>query len=191
MGNKEFWNEKFAGRADRPLAPEASLVENVAYFKNGTVLDIACGDGRNALYLLEKGFGVTGVDFSCRALKRLGSFAQRSGYYVKTAEIDLRAPDSLNGIGTFDNIIINHYRPDKRQLKSIGGHINDGGILFVCGFGHKHNTDAKLRKEDLIQPEDFIVIAESFELIKNTEQQDDRGFIVTYIFRKKYTADEA
>jgi 2-polyprenyl-3-methyl-5-hydroxy-6-metoxy-1,4-benzoquinol methylase len=190
MGNKEFWDEKFAGRADRPLAPEASLVENAAYFKNGTVLDIACGDGRNALYLLEKGFGVTGVDFSDKALERLRSFAQRNGYNLKTAEVDLSVPGSLNGIGTFDNIIINHYRLDKRQIKSIGDHINDGGILFVCGFGHKHKTDAKLRKEDLIRPGDFVDIAESFELIKSTEQQDDRGFIVTYIFRRKYTADE-
>ena len=28
-------------------------------FKCGTILDIACGDGRNVLFLAEKGFKVT------------------------------------------------------------------------------------------------------------------------------------
>lgn len=56
MGDKVYWNEKFSVRGDKPLSPERVVVENIKYFKRGTVLDVACGDGRNALLLLEEGF---------------------------------------------------------------------------------------------------------------------------------------
>ncbi|WP_130806159.1 class I SAM-dependent methyltransferase [Senegalia massiliensis] len=185
MGDKRFWDEKFANRNDNPLSPEKSLVDCVRYFKEGTILDIACGDGRNSLFLLKEGFKVTGVDFSIKALERLQMFAKRSNYVVNTVRIDLSKLNSLNDIGVFDNILINHYRLSKEGLADIENHISDNGILFVCGFGHKHQVDSKIRKQDLIQSSDFEDVKKSFELVKYIEDKDERGFFVTYIFRKR------
>lgn len=185
MGDEGYWDEKFASRSDNPLSPENSLVENIRYFKKGSVLDIACGDGRNSLFLLEKDFSVTGIDFSSKALERLNMFAKRRGYFVKTIQIDLAIPNSLDDVGVFDNIIINHYRLNKQQLANIERHLTSEGILFISGFGHKHRGDSKIKKEDLIQPTDFEDIKNSFELVNYTEFLDERGFLVTYIFRIK------
>ncbi|MDF2822574.1 MAG: methyltransferase protein [Clostridiales bacterium] len=182
MGNNEYWNEKFVNRSDNPLRPEKSLVDNIRYFKKGTVLDIACGDGRNALFLLEKCFSVTGIDFSSKALERLNLFGKRKGYLINTMQIDLDSPNPLKNIGFFDNIVINHYRLNKQQLADIERHLTSDGILFVSGFGHKHKVDSKIKEEDLIQPTDFENIEKSFELVNYTEFQDERGFFVTYIF---------
>ncbi|MDR7870118.1 MAG: methyltransferase domain-containing protein [Tissierellaceae bacterium] len=183
MGNKEYWNEKFSNRSDKPLSPEKSVVENFTYFKKGTVLDIACGDGRNTLFLLEKGFSVTGIDFSSKALERLNMFAKRKSNRVKTMQIDLSIPNSLDSIGIFDNILINHYRLNKHQLANLDKHLTNNGILFISGFGYKHKVNSKIKKEDLIQQNDFEDLKESFELVKYNEIQDERGFFVTYIFR--------
>ncbi|WP_010239037.1 class I SAM-dependent methyltransferase [Clostridium arbusti] len=185
IGNKEYWDEKFSNRSDKPLSPEKSLVENINCFKKGSVLDIACGDGRNTLFLIESGFEVTGVDFSDKALARLKMFSKRSNYFVTTKQIDLSFPNSLRNVGIFDNILINHYKLNKDQLIELQNHINDDGILFVSGFGSKHKVDSKIRKEDLIQSIDFEDINNSFELFKYIENQDIRGFFVTYIFRRK------
>lgn len=185
MGNKEYWNKKFSIRNDDPLNPEQSLVENIIYFNEGTVLDIACGDGRNALFLLEKGFRVTGVDFSNKALERLNMFAKQSNYSIETIQLDLSTTNSLDGVGVFDNIVINHYRLRKQQFENIDKYLTSGGILFVSGFGYKHNINLKIKEEDLIQPVDFENIKNTFKLIKYTEYQDDRGFFVTYLFRKR------
>lgn len=185
MGDERFWDEKFANRNDNLLSPEKSLVDCVEYFKEGTVLDIACGDGRNSLFLLEKGFEVTGVDFSSKALERLEMFAKRSNYVVNTMKIDLGKSNALNDIGVFDNIIINHYRLGKEQLANIENHISDNGILFVCGFGHKHQVDSKIRIQDLIQPSDFEDVKKSFELIKYIENKDERGFLLHIFFERE------
>lgn len=184
MGNEKYWDDKFSSRGDNLLGPEKSIVESLEYLKKGSVLDIACGDGRNAVYLLKNGFKVTGVDFSNKALERLESFANRNNYFVNTKQIDLNEPNALKNIGMFDNIIINHYRLNKKQFLDIENQITDGGILFVCGFGHKHQVDSKIRKQDLIQQDDFEYIYKSFELLRYFENQDDIGFFVTYIFRK-------
>lgn len=184
IGNKEYWDEKFIQRNDKLLSPEDVLVNNINYFKKGTVLDIACGDGRNTLFFLENGFKVTGIDFSLNALERLDRFAKRQDCFVITQQIDLSLSSALKNMGVFDNILINHYRLNQENLADIKNHISNNGILFISGFGYKHKVDEKIREEDLIQPTDFEMLENFFELIKYIENEDDRGFLVTYIFKK-------
>jgi 2-polyprenyl-3-methyl-5-hydroxy-6-metoxy-1,4-benzoquinol methylase len=184
MGNKEFWDEKFASRGNQLMNPEPALVENIQYLKRGRLLDIACGDGRNTMYLLEQGFQVTGVDFSREALDRLSYFARMKNYKVDTKQIDLSKEDSFSTLGTYDSIIINHYRLDAEKLIQLEHHLSDGGVLFISGFGHKHHVDSKIRSEDLIMPNDFTIIEESFELLKYSEIVNEIGFLVTYVFIK-------
>lgn len=184
MGNEKFWDEKFSSRRDNPLKPESIVIENVKYFKGGTVLDVACGDGRNTLFFLEKGFGVKGVDFSAKALMRLEKFAERYNYDVATEQIDLSKEDAFENLGIYDNILINHFRLSKKLMGKLEEHLSDNGIVLISGFGHKHKPDLKIRYEDLIQPSDFEPLKEAFELIHHEENEDERGVFVTYIFRK-------
>ncbi len=185
MGNEDYWDEKFDQRSDKSLSPETTLVDNLNLFKIGSVLDLACGDGRNTLFLLENGFQVIGADFSNKALKRLGGFVNKLNYAVITKQIDLSMTNALKDFGVFDNIVINHYRLNQENLKDIENHISDNGILFICGFGNKHKIDEKIREEDLIQDTDFQILQKYFELLKYIESEDNRGFFVTYIFQKK------
>jgi 2-polyprenyl-3-methyl-5-hydroxy-6-metoxy-1,4-benzoquinol methylase len=46
------------------------LVEEVAGLAPGRALDLACGEGRNALWLAGKGWQVTAVDFSAVGLEK-------------------------------------------------------------------------------------------------------------------------
>lgn len=185
MGNEEYWDKKFNQRGDKPLGPETSLVNNINLFKEDSVLDLACGDGRNTLFLLENNFRVTGADFSAKALQRLDQFVKNLNYSVKTKQIDLSIPNALINVGVFDNILINHYRLNQENLGDIENYISDNGILFISGFGDKHKVDEKIREEDLIQAFDFQILEKSFDLIKYIELEDNRGFFVTYIFQKK------
>lgn len=184
IGDKQYWDDKFLSRGDKILSPEGLLVENIKYLKNGSVLDVACGDGRNSIFLLEKGFEVTGIDFSIKALEKLEHFAARRNLKIYTKQVDLTAEDAFKALQVFDNIVINHYRLSLDNIKELENHISEGGILFVCGFGHKHKVYSKIKEEDLIKPEDFESLHSSFELVRYIENEDDRGFFVTYIFKK-------
>lgn len=185
MGDERFWDEKFGSRCDKPLRPERVVIENIKYFKPGTVLDIACGDGRNTLFLLEKGFKVKGIDFSTKALIRLERFALRYSYKVSTELVDLSKDDAFRHMDIYDNILINHFRLQGKLMGQIKNHLSAGGILLVSGFGHNHKPDSKIREEDLIQPTDFTELMEDFQLLHYEECEDDRGFFVTYVYRKK------
>lgn len=181
INNKEYWNDKFKQRKDKLLSPEKDLVENIALFNGSTVLDLACGDGRNSIYLLEEGFVVTGVDYSTSALDNLNKHASNKNLEVKTITKNLEKAVTLEDLGKFDNIVVNHYKLKKNLLKKLYMNLNYGGILFISGFT-KENT--KARKEDLILERDIDSISNHLELIKtidNEELLDSK----TYILKRK------
>lgn len=183
MGDEKYWENKFLSRGKTPLMPEEVIVNNVNMLKKGSIIDIACGDGRNTLFLLENKFEVTGIDFSNEALKRLQNFSKEMGYSVTTKQVDISSKNSLDEMGVYDNILICHYR--FQHMKKLKEHIKSNGILFITGFGHKHVCDEKIKKEDLIYEDDISTLYEDFELINYEEINDKRGFFVTYILVKK------
>ncbi|NKF06854.1 class I SAM-dependent methyltransferase [Clostridium gasigenes] len=184
MGNKDYWDEKFYRRGKDLFSPEKILVESIGCFKAGTVLDVACGDGRNTIFLLENDFKVTAIDFSEKALERLNKFSILHGHSVIVKQVDLSIKDALKDIGVFDNIVINHYRLSKEILNVIYRNINRGGILFINGFGANHKVDDKITKDDLIYENDFDEIKDYFELVNHIESTNGIGVFSTYIFRK-------
>ena len=52
MGNAAWWDERFTNRPLHIMEHERRLEEDLSFFKSRkTILDVACGDGRNAIYL--------------------------------------------------------------------------------------------------------------------------------------------
>src|SRR5579884_1859866 len=111
QSDRTQWNAKFRTRADQLLPPEPFLVRHLKALRRGTVFDLACGDGRNAIYLARAGFDVTAVDISDVALERLRKFAESHAVSISTRQRDLDDHAALDGLGTFDDVVVNHYRP--------------------------------------------------------------------------------
>jgi SAM-dependent methyltransferase len=78
------WDAKhqLAGE-DSPSEPVDLLREILPMLPAGPVLDLACGRGRNALYLAERGHPVIAVDWSGVALASLEAFAERKKIAVR------------------------------------------------------------------------------------------------------------
>ena len=90
MAIEQASGEKMS-RADRAkrIAPTALVVETAANLSPGTAVDLACGGGRNALYLAEKGWTVTAID-GIRKRHRTGSArASARNLAMQTAIADL------------------------------------------------------------------------------------------------------
>ncbi|HEY5729227.1 MAG TPA: class I SAM-dependent methyltransferase [Anaerolineales bacterium] len=79
-----------------------SLVES-GRIKPGCAIDLGCGTGANAIYLAQKGFEVTGVDFAEAAIEKAQARAKESGAQVNFIVDDLT--DLHHVSGTFDFLI--------------------------------------------------------------------------------------
>ena len=123
------WDERYrtGAFAERPH-PSALLEDWIGRLPPGRALDLACGAGRNSLFLARRGFEVTGIDVSGEGLRRAATNAQRQGLKVTWMPHDL--DDGLPLSGKFDAVCLFRYlNPDLiRRLPSI---LAADGILMV------------------------------------------------------------
>jgi SAM-dependent methyltransferase len=67
---REDWNRRFRERGlVHGGEPDPTVVAEVEGLQPGRALDLGCGQGRNAAWLAQRGWDVTGVDFSDVALE--------------------------------------------------------------------------------------------------------------------------
>ena len=89
--DREGWNRRYAGRELLWTAtPSRFLVAETTGLVPARALDLACGEGRNAVWLAEQGWTVTGVDFSDVALEKARRLADGGGVRVEWLLADLR-----------------------------------------------------------------------------------------------------
>ena len=78
MSKRAYWNERYA---DQDLvwgiAPNRFVEEEFSRVEPGVALDLACGEGRNAIWLAAAGWRATAVDFSRVAIARGRELARK------------------------------------------------------------------------------------------------------------------
>lgn len=104
--------------------PAQILIDNVDILPIGRVLDIAMGEGRNAVYLAKKGFIVDGVDLSETALRKARRMARENRVNVNFFNADLNhytiPPDKYEVILNIDYLQRSLIPQIKRGLKRGG-----------------------------------------------------------------------
>lgn len=63
----------------------------------GTAIDLAAGEGRNAIWLAERGWRVTAVDYSSIAVDKARQIADRRGVAISTVVADLTTYEPTPG----------------------------------------------------------------------------------------------
>lgn len=119
------------------LTASAFLVRLVEDRKPGRALDVAMGQGRNALYLASKGWDVTGYDISPKGLADANAAAAKAGLKLKTV---LASHDEFDyGIGQWD-LIVETFAfsnlEDENYRKRLLASLKPGGLLIIEGFGN-------------------------------------------------------
>jgi SAM-dependent methyltransferase len=95
------WDERYR-IGDYPTAPSDIVVEIASQLPPGRALDLACGAGRNALWLAARGWKVIAIDTSLEALHLL-----RGATGVLACRLDLEAIDALPfNDATFDLVLV-------------------------------------------------------------------------------------
>jgi len=132
------WDERYA---DNDLVwsatPNQFVAAELADLTPGSALDVACGEGRNALWLAERGWDVTAVDFSLTGLDK-GRALQSRHERGRDMHIDWVHADVLDhdfGSAVFDLVVIAYLQVSANERQSVVRRCFDsltqGGTLFV------------------------------------------------------------
>lgn len=124
--------------------PRQVLVELVekGILRRGKALDICCGAGTNTVYLAEKGFDVTGIDISSKAVEYAREKAEKAGAKIRLlVQSFLHLPfedeefDLVLDIGCF-----HHVRVEDRATFIEGVHrvLKMGGTYFLVCFSYRN-----------------------------------------------------
>ena len=126
--DREKWNERYAtGAYAARTYPTQLLADWIDELPRGRALDVACGAGRNALFLAEHGYTVDAIDISAVALERARASAAERGLDVNWIEMDLER-DEIAG-DHYDLIVIVRYT-HPTLVADLIGRLADGGFLL-------------------------------------------------------------
>jgi SAM-dependent methyltransferase len=141
---REDWDRRYAGAENLWSAkPNRFLVAEVEHLPPGRALDLACGEGQNAIWLAGLGWDVTGVDFSEVAIAKARARAQRDGVDVDFAVADLLAYEPEPGAHDLVLLLYLHLPPSERRLvlERASAALAPGGTLLLIGHDLTNMTD--------------------------------------------------
>jgi protein-L-isoaspartate O-methyltransferase len=100
----------------------------------GPVLDVACGSGRAAVWLAQRGYRVTGVDHLPEALDLARRLAASQGVQVDLVNADLRQPGAWPP-GPW--AVVTCFRYLQRDLlRALPARLSPGGVVMMRTFRH-------------------------------------------------------
>ncbi len=86
---REFWNHRYAQPGWAYGTEPNDFLREVAPRLEGPVLCLGEGEGRNAVFLAQRGLDVTALDLSPKALEKAQRLAAERGVRLTTLEADL------------------------------------------------------------------------------------------------------
>ncbi len=126
MTRIEEWEQRYRAGEQVFETPAPLVVEFTSPLSPGSALDLACGPGRNALYLAERGWRVTAVDGSATAIELLRG---------KNPSIDARVVDLETGEfelppQAFD-LVLSCYYLQRSLVPGMQSALRVGGLLIM------------------------------------------------------------
>jgi SAM-dependent methyltransferase len=162
---REYWDARY-GSAEQIWSGNSNpqLVAQVAGLVPGSVLDVGCGEGADAIWLAERGWQVTAIDISPVALERAAKRAREAGHEV-AQRISWQQADVLTwdpAPRQFDLVsaqFMHLPRPARVALhRRLAAAVRPGGSLLIVGHhpadlettvGRPHLPDFLYTPEDV------------------------------------------
>jgi 2-polyprenyl-3-methyl-5-hydroxy-6-metoxy-1,4-benzoquinol methylase len=126
--DKKRWNKRFSGNQFAlGKQPNPFLKRHINLLPRGKALDIAAGEGRNAVFLARHGYEVDAVDISEIGLKKAEKLAKESGVNINPILADLDHYKIEKG--KYD-LIANFYFLKRSLIPKIKKGLKRGGIVI-------------------------------------------------------------
>ena len=209
------WDARYAG-ADLvwSAGPNVWVRELCGSWPPGLALDVAAGEGRNALWLVEHGWTVVAADFSPVGVQRMTEIAdrrlgeQRSAFRALVADATQPAPhpadsgSAATGAAGYDLVLISYLHLPREQWRAALAAAVDacepGGAVLVIAHALRNLTEGVGGPQDpaiLLDPEavvdtaaDLPVDVELAELRRREVEGADRDALDTVVLLRRRAA---
>jgi SAM-dependent methyltransferase len=164
--------------------PSGWLVSNAAWLPSrGLVLDVACGRGRNALWLAARGLEVVAVDRDVEALETVAAAAADRHLPVSTVVCDLEAGDPRLGVARFDAMVVTNYlhRP---LFPALLAALRPGAVLIYETFTRQQAERGRpTNPAFLLEPGELRRLVHGLEVLAEREGEVEGRFIASIVAR--------
>jgi tellurite methyltransferase len=125
--DRDKWNQRYAEDSYRKTNPVTLLEDWLPKLPVGKALDVACGAGRNALFLAHAGFDVDAIDISREGLNKARANAESQGFDINWIERDLDQPYTFDD--DYDLIVVMWY-VNLPLITRLCDHLAPGGFML-------------------------------------------------------------
>lgn len=156
---------------DAPRAPvDANLMEVASDLAPGKALDLGCGEGRNGIWLAQRGWTVTGVDRSASAIADARDAAASAGATVVFTVADVAdwVPASR-----FDLVFSAYALPARgmgrsRMLEMAAAAVAPGGTILLSEFDISLRTEGWMAEKHLVSSDELERHLDGFRINRST-----------------------
>ncbi|MEE8425232.1 MAG: class I SAM-dependent methyltransferase [Elusimicrobiota bacterium] len=169
------WDERYGGEEYAlGVEPAAFLKENLGKLGTGHALDIAAGEGRNAVFLAQHGFTVDAVDISPVGLRKAEALAKKRGVKIKTVEANLE--DYELGAARYE-LVVNFYYLQRDLSPKIKRALKPGGLVVFETYNVNHKS---MSRDYLLELGELKEMFAGYEILHYSEE----GAVSSLIARK-------
>ena len=163
------WNTRYR-QGEHAHDPPLDFIARLVPGGDGRqALDLACGAGRHAALLAERGWQVTGVDWSDAALELVRARDAR----ISTVTADLEAGGFQIEPKRWDLICVTYFL-DRGLFGPMREGLAEGGLL-VAAFPLVDEREGvrPMRREFLLEPGELRALFDDFEILHDTENEPE------------------
>ena len=168
--DQKRWDERF-GREDFAFGKKANpfLRRHIALLPKGKALDIAAGEGRNAIFLSQHGFDVDAVDISEVGLSKAQKLAKEMGVRIHTLHADLNKYQIEPGQY---HLITNFYFLKRSLIPKIKNGLKKGGKVIFETYILEHRniaTSGPKQAKYFLRPNELLRLFNGFRILRYRE----------------------
>lgn len=184
--DKIFWDKKYETESYIfGKEPVEFLREHVDLLSRGKALDIAMGEGRNAVFLAKNGFDVDGCDISESAIKKALDLATENNVKIHAFVADLETYKLPKN--TYDVIACFYYlqRDLVPQMKEA---LKPGGMMIYETYTIENRElgfEGPKNKDYLLKPNELLDLFKDFKIIYYRELVLNNKKAVASLIAKK------
>ena len=179
-GNEKEWFGYYKGKAFNQHLPAGSMKTLNAFFKGHsvkTILDFACGTGRNTVYLAGKGFDLYGFDQFQWVIEETSEKLREKGLHANLEALDMKRglPYKDN---FFDAVIIIRalYHAKLRTIDKIAKDIvrvvRPGGYIYIESWQKSDRGESQIRFKKTSEKGTYKINMEYYHIFNRDELED-------------------